>query len=74
MANPKDTGSFDFWITNRIFFDVVKGKSGGTGDFDHWLTDRINFDIYVEVVAGLAFPILSDEGIHSAIFGGQIVR
>ena len=50
MANPKDSGTFDYWITDRITFATIPPKSGDTGTFDKWITDRIYWRDYVEAV------------------------
>lgn len=53
MANPQDTGTFDYWIADRIMFETIPPRAGNTGTFDGWLTDRIYFHDYVEAeVAG----------------------
>jgi hypothetical protein len=59
VANPKDSGTFDYWVTDRIAFDTAVPKSGDTGDYEKWYTDRIRFQTYVEAViaAGLSIPV-----------------
>ena len=40
MAN-EDTGTFDFWIADRIPPDVIPpSPTGDTGDFEAWMWDR----------------------------------
>lgn len=48
MAEPQDTGLFDAWITDRIYFQVVPPRTGSTGEFESWITDRIYYRDYVE--------------------------
>lgn len=48
MAEPQDTGLFDGWITDRIYFQVVPPRTGSTGEFESWITDRIYYRDYVE--------------------------
>lgn len=52
MANPKDSGTFDYWITNRITFESIPPKSVNTGTFDSWITNRLYFEDYSESVSG----------------------
>jgi hypothetical protein len=40
MANPGDAGTFDFWLTDRWYWQTVPAKSD-SGTFDFWLTDRV---------------------------------
>lgn len=75
MANPQNTGTFDFWLTDRLTFATPPPKTGDTGTFDAWITDRLYFEDYVEAtVATAGVPIFSSDGIHSAVFGGKVVR
>lgn len=50
MANPQDTGTFDRWITQRIYFRVGPPTTnfGTTGQFNSFITRRIHFPDYVE--------------------------
>lgn len=48
MAEAQDTGLFDAWITDRIYFQVVPPRTGSTGEFESWITDRIYYRDYVE--------------------------
>jgi hypothetical protein len=50
MADPKDTGTFDFWISDRIGPTVAAPKSGGTGEFDRWISDQLTFNYAVYAV------------------------
>lgn len=45
--NPQDTGGFEYWITDRIFFMQIPQKDGDTGEFEQWITDRIYFEDYL---------------------------
>lgn len=56
MANPQDPGTFDYWITDRITFQVARPKTGDTGDFEKWLTDRIYWHDYAETAAIIRIP------------------
>jgi len=55
----QDTGTFDEWIADRVYFGTLEPRSGNTGTFDEWLTDRIYFDAYQEVAAAGWGPLLS---------------
>lgn len=48
MANPVDAGTFEAWITDRISFVTVRGKSPSTGVFENWLTDRLYPEDYTK--------------------------
>lgn len=63
MANPQDTGTFDYWITDRLTFQDVPPKSGDTGDFENWIWDRGFWEDYVEATA--APPV----GGHMTLWG-----
>lgn len=56
MAYTVDLGTFEYWITDRIPFDVLPPKSGNTGDFEKWLTDRLPFEVYVEAEEAVRIP------------------
>lgn len=56
MANPKDSGTFDYWITDRIGFKSVPPRSGNTGDFEKWITDRIGFEFYAKFIGKKDIP------------------
>jgi len=36
----------DWWVTQRIPFDVAAPPSGNTGSMDWWVTQRIPLNIY----------------------------
>lgn len=79
MANPQDTGTFDYWITDRITFQDTLPKSSDTGTFETWLWDRKTWATYVEAAAAppptAALPIFPPpDAIHSLVFGGVTVR
>lgn len=43
---PINPGSMDWWITDRIPFNVANPPSGNTGSMDWWITDRLILDIW----------------------------
>ena len=61
MANPQDTGTFDGWITDRLYFGTLQPPSGDTGTFDQWITDRLYFDTMVAAPSGGKFVNLIDK-------------
>jgi len=54
VANPKDTRSFDIWITDRVSFSIVTPESSTTGNFERPITDRINWWQYVKAAVETA--------------------
>lgn len=54
MPNPQDTGTFERWITDRIFFQDVPPRRGDTGDFEKWLWNREYWEDYLETPLVLA--------------------
>jgi len=55
MANPQDTGTFDYWLTGRISFATIPPRTGNTGTFDDWPADRVYFHDYVEAAEEAGF-------------------
>ena len=53
MANPADIGTFNYWITDRIFFWNYRARIGHIGDFEKWITDRIFWEDYQRVPEGI---------------------
>jgi len=45
-AEPVNPGGMDWWVTQRIPFDVTAPPSGNTGSMDWWITHRIPLNIY----------------------------
>ena len=45
MSNPQDIGTFDRWLSDRLYFTDIAGKgtTRSTSLFDQWFTDRIYF-------------------------------
>lgn len=75
MANPKDPGTFDYWITDRLTFSTLPPKSGNTGTFDYWIADRQYFLDYVETEAvTTGHSLVIEDNLSDRILGGFVVR
>lgn len=48
--NPKDSGTFDYWLTVRLPMRTFTGN-GGLGTFDKWITVRKYFEITPDKVS-----------------------
>jgi len=46
MANPAVSGTFEYWITDRIGMTVIRPITGHIGAFEGWTTERIYYSEY----------------------------
>lgn len=73
-----DLSGLDTDAYQAVTVNVFRGASGVTGTTTVYIDDVVVADSYIGPVseggAAVAVPVLSADGVHSAVFGGQVVR
>lgn len=52
VPKSKTTGSFDLWLTDRLYFRTLPPLNSNTGTFERWITDASLFPEYAAATSG----------------------